>query len=182
MTAWLVVAGSTLQVVGVCFAALGIHEVRKSWTDRPGISGTLKRRAKTVGRWVRGKLARTFPSLGEHVTVYPGTANATFSVSAKDIGKVSPPPVPADPAGRVGWLIDRVQELWERTDRTSAASEGLAAAWETDRQQMTDEFARLKADVRSKLSELAGGGLRLQAWGVGLLLLGILLTMLGALL
>jgi spore maturation protein SpmB len=40
MTAWLVVAGSTLQVVGVCFAALGIHQVRKSWTDRPGISGT----------------------------------------------------------------------------------------------------------------------------------------------
>ena len=112
MTAWLIVTGSAFQIVGVCFAALGIHEVRKSWTDLPGIGGTLKRRAKAVSRWVRGKLARIFPSLGEHITVYPGTANATFSVSAKDIGKVSPPPIPADPAGRVTWLLDRVQEAF----------------------------------------------------------------------
>jgi hypothetical protein len=182
MTAWLVIAGSTFQVVGVCFAALGIHEVRKSWTDLPGISGTVRRRAKIVGRWGRGKLARIFPSLGEHIKVHPGTANATVSVSGRAIGKVSPPQVPADPAGRLTWLVDRVQELWERTDRTSAAGEGLAEARKTDRQQMADEFDRLKADFRSNLSELAGGGLHLQAWGVSLLLLGILLTMLGALL
>jgi hypothetical protein len=182
VTPWLIITGSALQVVGVCFAALGIHEVRKSWTDLPGIGGTVKRRAKSVGGWGRGKLARIFPSLGEHVTVHPGTANVTTSVSVQAIGKVLPPPVPADPAGRITWLLDRVQELWEGTDRTSAAVEGLAAARETDRQQMADEFDRLKADVRSKLSELAGGGLHLQAWGVSLLLLGIVLTTLGALL
>jgi hypothetical protein len=105
-----------------------------------------------------------------------------MSLSLKAMGKVSPPPVPADPAGRVAWLIDRIQELWERTDRTSAAIEAFAAARETDKQQIADEFDRLKADFRSELSELAGGGLHLQAWGVTLLLLGILLTMLGALL
>jgi hypothetical protein len=79
------------------------------------------------------------------------------------------------------WLLDRVQELWKRSEGTSAAIEDLATAQESDRQQMADEFDRLKTELRSKLSELAGGGLHLQAWGVGLLLLGILLTMLGTL-
>jgi len=182
VTVWLIVTGSAFQGVGVCFAAWGIHEVRKSWTDLPGIGGTVKRRAKTVARWGRGKLACTFPFLGEHITADLGTVNLDMSLSLKAMGKVSPPPVPADPAGRVAWLIDRIQELWERTDRTSAAIEAFAAARETDKQQIADEFDRLKADFRSELSELAGGGLHLQAWGVTLLLLGILLTMLGALL
>jgi hypothetical protein len=181
MTAWLVIAGSTFQIVGVCFAALGIHEVRKSWTDLPGIVGTVKRRTKTMGRWGRGKLARIFPSLGEHITAHPGAAGATASASGKAVGKVTPPPVPADLVGRVMWLLDRVQELWKRSEGTSAAIEDLATAQESDRQQMADEFDRLKTELRSKLSELAGGGLHLQAWGVGLLLLGILLTMLGTL-
>ena len=182
MTVWLIVTGSAFQVAGVCSAALGIHEVRKSWTDLPGIGGTVKQRAKTVGRWGRTKLVRILPSLGGQITADLGTAKVDMSLSVKAIGKVTPPPVPADPSGRVMWMIDRVQELWERTDRTSAAVEAFAEARETDRQQMADEFDRLKADFRSKLSELAGGGLHLQAWGVTLLLLGILLTMLGALL
>ncbi len=182
MTAWLIVTGSALQIGGVCFAAFGIHEVRKSWTDLPGIGGTVRRRAKTMGRWGRGKLVRVFPSLGEHITAHPGTGNVGVSLSGRAIGKVTLPPVPADPAGRIMWLIHWVQELWERTDRELAANEDLAAARETDRQQIADEFDSLKKDLRSELSKLAAGGLRLQAWGVGLLLLGILLTMLGALL
>ena len=182
MTAWLIVTGSALQIVGVCFAALGIHEVRKSWTDLPGIGGTVRRRAKTMGRWGRGKLARVFPSLGEHITALAGTASASSSAWGVANGKVTLPPVPADPAGRIMWLIHWVQELWERTDRAFAGNEDLAAARETDRQQIADEFDSLKKDLRSELSKLAAGGLRLQAWGVGLLLLGILLTMLGALL
>ena len=163
MTAWLIVTGSALQIGGVCFATFGIHEVRKSWTDLPGIGGTVRRTRQDNGQVGRGKLARVFPSLGEHITARPGTGNVGVSLSGRAIGKVTLPPVPADPAGRDSVAHSLIQ-LWEKTNRALAANEDLAAARETDRQQIADEFDSLKKDLRSELSKLAAGGLRLQAW------------------
>jgi hypothetical protein len=180
MTEGLVVVGGILQVAGIACAAWGIREVRKNWTDLPGIKSRVERRIEIVRTWVRHQLAHVFPSLRRDVTVH-ATGATVFGYSASGTPTVSPPPVPEDLSERAEWLVARVRELWESADRASADHAELTEALAVDRQRLADEVGRLEAGLRSKLSDLAGGGLRLQTWGVIFLILGTALTILGAL-
>jgi hypothetical protein len=184
-------AGESLLIVGILLAAKGISDVRREWTGLPGIWGTAKQKAHLVraratslmwagwNRIVRwGWLAKrlNLRSHGRSVVAVSGAATATASASAAADVIWGPPTVTGTTEERLAWLEGhmvsagaRLRELdvWrqhESADRKAAAAEErLARAAEDQR-------------IREDMADLAGGGLRLQAWGVVCLLAGTIMT------
>jgi hypothetical protein len=180
--------GELLLVLGILLAAKGISDVRREWTGLPGFWGATKQKAQVVraraaslmwAAWNRivkwAWLAKPL-HLRPHergITAVGGVAMAKASVSATAEVLWGPPPVTGTIEDRLAWLEghmvsagERLRELdvWrqhEVADRRAAAEEERAAR---------------AADIREDMADLAGGGLRLQAWGVACLLAGTVMT------
>ena len=182
-------AGEALLVAGIILAAKGISDVRREWTSRPGILGSA---AKTWGRastlfW-RGwnKAVERWPRLAGwlrlhiHLTLVPdgdrGQLDDSQHVSTGFRSEWYTQPSGGTPEERLAWLEARIAR--------AGADIGTLYTWHhqevRDRQAATEgERAAREAEdrrVRQDLADLAGGGLRLQAWGVVCLLAGTVLT------
>jgi hypothetical protein len=184
-------AGEVLLVVGILLAAVGISDVRSEWTELPGIRGRAVQAARAVqaraasfvwARWnrlvERNWLARRL-GLHPHRKDVTGSALITlprFSLSAS--GTVAWDEAPPD-----GTIEDRMAWLEKRMQR-AGADIGTLFAWHEqeirDRQAaaMEEQDARMAEDqrIRERMADLAGGGLRLQTWGVVCLLAGTVMT------
>jgi hypothetical protein len=168
--------GELLLVVGILLAAKGISDVRREWTSLPGITGKLR----SCWNWT----LKQVPLIVRVLHLRPFTKQMTVSVNIA--AKVLPsrldwedwgaPPSSASQEERLAWLEKRLLSAEEKISGLDSLlyQESVllrSASWE-------ERVARERAikDVREGLADLAGGGLRLQAWGVVCLLVGTALT------
>lgn len=180
--------GELLLIIGIALAAVGISDVRREWTSRPGIRGTAEKIRDRVATflWVHWNRAVERSGwfgqrlhLRTHLTrVHDGDA-AVLGEAAR-VTSAAPPGRP-DATG--GTIEDRVARL-EDHDKTTWEQVESLSTWQREearnRQAATEEeqAARMAEDrrIRERMADLAGGGLRLQAWGVAYLLAGTIMT------
>jgi hypothetical protein len=183
--------GELLLVLGILLAAKGISDVRREWTGLPGFWGIVKQKTQPfriraasfmwaywnqVVKWAW--LAKPL-HLRPHergITAVGGVAMAKASVSATAEVIWGPPPVTGTTEDRLAWLEGHMVSAGERLRELDVWRQREVA----DRQAATEEerAARVAEDqrIREDMADLAGGGLRLQAWGVACLLAGTVMT------
>lgn len=175
--------GLALQILGVGLAAYGIRQVRVEWTELLGIIGTststTRRVAAAVKRRVEQTTRRFLAWVGrpQHVTIQGEAAiSAELALSGTLTLQLEQPPAGATLEQRVEWLERRVRTAFEhaentrqRLDEEAKARADAVAAEAAARAEHTEQ-------VQRSIGRLAGGGLRLQAWGVACLLVGITLA------
>jgi hypothetical protein len=180
--------GELLLILGILLAAKGISDVRREWTMRPGIWGyveNVRGRAASMlwARWnrvVRWTWLARHLHLRAHGKVVSGQAvlsgEGTMTVSATAHVSFNAAPANATTEERLAWLETRIVEAGRQLGTLNTWHEQEVR----DRQAATQEerAARMAEDqrIRDRMADLAGGGLRLQAWGVVCLLLGTILT------
>lgn len=189
-------SGVGLLIVGVLLAAKGISDVRRQWTQQPGIWKSAVVRAERAGskcaelfwlgwnrlveklpavaRSLRWRVHQT-PKLSSDVSV--GASLATGVITAA--------------SGRVRTTGGTAEERIERLEKRLAALEDEHYAFraqydkdfrvrqaelERERAERTAEDERLNKRLQEKLADAVGGGLHLQTWGVVCLLAGTILT------
>jgi hypothetical protein len=186
-------AGEILLIIGIALAAVGISDVRREWTRLPGIRGHLQQATqntqaraasfmwagwnRAVGKWPR--LAKWL-HLRAHTKTVSGSAqlSGTAHVSISATGKVTIGPPPADRTDkeRLAWLEAHMMQVLEQIDSMNERHEREVRTIKdaTDEEQA----ARMAEDqrIRERMANLAGGGLKLQAWGVACLLAGTVMT------
>lgn len=176
--------GLALQLAGVVLAAIGISDVRREWTARPGIIGITRAWLQQAGRRVQQvwQVAITNPIrrwLGKPPKVISVSTSATLLWHTAAGGRASMT-IPAPQGGtleeRVTWLEEHVHVAFQHaenvrqrlTDEVTSRTEAIKAE-QAARAEHADE-------VRRSIGRLAGGGLRLQAWGVLAILAGTILA------
>lgn len=167
--------GWALQVAALSIAAYGITETRKQWApDRPGtvtkVRGSLRRMRETL--LVRLHVRRPTDTLlavddarHDHWAAQAGMARVTYPA----------PPEDATVEDRLAVLEQRIQQLAQRdneltnslAEKDRETSEAIAA----ERAARDGDVARLDQGMR----DLAAGGLRLEAFALFLLVVGITL-------
>lgn len=152
--------------------------MRRGWTDLPGLQGTMATRVRIACSWLTHKWNRLLR--GPSTTVALGSTVASAAGIPSAPLNVAPPPVPSDVTEQIAWLVDQVQELQRQVDRRTSDNADLVRARDSDHKRFTEEIARLESESRARVADLAGGGLRLQAWGVFFLLAGTACVMLGS--
>jgi len=180
-------AGEALLLVGILLAALGISEVRREWTLLPGFWGTMKQKVQVTQTrvasflWLRWNLAvERWPGLAKrlHMRIHltpkaladSGVALDKMSVSGIGTVDWGPPPAAGVPEERLAWLEARMKEAGEQLRNLYT--------WHWQEVQARQDVAgrernEREADVqgiRDSIATLAGGGLKLQTWGVACLL------------
>jgi hypothetical protein len=182
-------AGEVLLIAGIALAAKGVSDVRREWTSQPGLLGSLAqmrpRASARLWAWWN-KVVERWPDLAERLRVHihqtpitdddsvRGTETHHVTSSVRVEWNVAPSD--GTPEERLAWLEARIADagaqiatldLWhhqEVMERQAATEEEQAARVAEDQR------------IRELMADLAGGGLRLQAWGVACLLLGTLMT------
>jgi hypothetical protein len=184
--------GELLLIIGIALAAVGISDVRREWTRLPGIRGRVQQAAQTiqartassmwslwnraVGKWPR--LAKLLHLRAHGTVVSAGAALAgSAAVTATATGKLTlGAPANATTKERLAWLEAHMVEVLAQIDTLYARHErevrDRQAATEEEREARSAEDQR----IRERMADLAGGGLRLQAWGVACLLAGTVIT------
>jgi len=184
-------AGEVLLLVGITLAAVGISDVRHEWTRLPGIRGRTAQAMREIrtrvaswtwDRWNRfaekNWLARRL-GLPLHIREVTGSGGVTMKkmkVSATGETGWDVAPANATLEERVAWLEKRMQTAGTDIGTLFARHEQEVS----DRQTATrEERAAREAEdqrIRERMADLAGGGLRLQTWGVVCLLAGTVMT------
>lgn len=184
--------GELLLIIGIALAAQGISDVRREWTSRPGIIGHGKQIAQAWrahvasflwARWNRivswGWLAERL-HLRTHLThVRSGDVVISAEAATATAGAL-PSQVAMSGNPTIDERLDQLEGLMReadlqismlRADHGQEVRARQAAAGE-------EEAARMVEDqrIRDDIADLAGGGLKLQAWGVVCLLAGTLMT------
>jgi hypothetical protein len=185
--------GELLLIIGIVLAAKGISDVRREWTQLPGAWGSVRQEALRIGAraasfiWLRWNRAlERWPVLARrlrlrvHVT-HVHAADVVVTLDVANIRFAAPP-------GRVivsgGLTVEtRLDQLDRLMADALAQLDALTASHEReimDRHAGADrERAERTAEaraIRDRVATLAGGGLRLQAWGVACLLAGTIMT------
>ena len=185
-------AGELLLIIGIALAATGISDVRREWTQLPGIRGRLRQAARTVkahaasfmwAGWNRvvqwAWLARRLHLRAHGKVVYGSAALSSASTmtatATVEVGWGVPPANGATEE-RLAWLEDRMVRAGQQIRTLNTWHDQEVR----DRQAATEDerAARMAEDqrIRERMADLAGGGLRLQTWGVACLLAGTLIT------
>jgi hypothetical protein len=184
-------AGEALLIAGIMLAAVGISDVRREWTGLPGIRGRTAQAMRAIraraaswawDRWNRfaekNWLARRL-GLPLHIREVTGSGGVTMKkmqVSATGATGWDVAPANATLEERVAWLEKRMQTAGTDIGTLFARHEQEVS----DRQAATrEERAAREAEdqrIRERMADLAGGGLRLQTWGVVCLLAGTVMT------
>jgi hypothetical protein len=181
-------AGELLLVLGVILAAKGISDVRREWTSRPGIWGRTREVARPrIGlaraRWYRF-VGRSRLAQRLHLHLYRGKPVAgSGSVPMSKMGMtgsgtvgIGSPLTGGTVEERLAWLENRITATWDQvTDLSLSRQQEIKdreAAVEAECAARVAEDERIRGDI----ANYAGGGLRLQTWGVVCLLAGTVLT------
>ena len=179
-------AGELLLISGIVLAAWGISDVRREWTQLPGFWGSIEWKTRAMRAHAATTVWRTWNRFARplHLRLYsksanprpltiPGTTTMRRSSLLNSGWAVRPPGM--DFGERLTWLENHMEDvrqdirtfdMWhhqEVRDR-QAATEKEQAAREAEDQR-----------IRELMADLAGGGLRLQAWGVACLLAGTII-------
>jgi hypothetical protein len=184
-------SGELLLITGIGLAAVGISDVRHEWTRLPGIRGRTAQAMQAIrarvaswawDRWNRFAEQNWFArrlGLPLHIREVTGSGGMTLpkmKVSATAATGWDVAPANATLEERVAWLEKRLQTAGTDIGTLFARHEQEVS----DRQAATREerAARESGDqrIRERMADLAGGGLRLQAWGVACLLAGTIMT------
>lgn len=185
-------AGEALLVAGILLAAVGISDVRSEWTQLPGIRGRARQVAQAIrirvvslmwAGWNRIAqqewLAKRLNLRPHKVDARSGAVSFTLQPMRFDAtGTVDwgPPPAAGTPEERLAWLEERM------TDAGAQLGRLFTGHWHEVRERKADtkeeRAARIAEDqrIRERMANLAGGGLRLQTWGVVCLLAGTVMT------
>jgi hypothetical protein len=182
--------GELLLITGILLAAIGISDVRREWTGLPGIRGRAAQRMRAIQAlfvswaWEQWNRFAERTWFGQWLGLRPRTGEVTASgdiplkkmrVSATAETAWNVPPGNAALEERVAWLENRVQAVGVQIATLNASHEQEVR----DRQAATEEErkARMAEDqrIRERMADLAGGGLRLQTWGVVCLLAGTIM-------
>ncbi len=129
-----------------------------------------------MGKWPR--LAKLLHLRARGKVVSAGAALAgSAAVTATATGELTlGAPANATTKERLAWLEAHMVEVLAQIDILDARHEQEVR----DRQAATQEerVARMAEDqrIRERMADLAGGGLKLQAWGVACLLAGTIIT------
>lgn len=185
--------GELLLVIGIALAAVGISDVRSEWTRLPGIRGRVQQAAQTIqaraisfmwARWNRAvgkwpRLARRLHLRAHGTVVSAGVAmarGAALAVTATGEVTLGVPPANGTIKERLAWLEDRMVKAGEQIAILDAQHEQEVRVWQAATEG--ERVARMAEDqrIRDSIANLAGGGLRLQAWGVVCLLAGTVIT------
>jgi len=185
--------GELLLIIGIALAAKGISDVRREWTQLPGAWGSARQEALRIrGRaasflWLRWNRAlERWPVLARrlrlrvHVT-HVHLRDVAVALDAANVSIGAPP-------GRV--LVSGDLTLEARLDQLEQlmadALAQLDALTASHKREIMDRHAgadRERAErtaearaIRDRMATLAGGGRRLQAWGVACLLAGTIMT------
>jgi hypothetical protein len=183
--------GELLLIIGILLAAIGISDVRREWTRLPGIRGRAAQGMRTIQAlvvswaWEQWNRFAERTWLGRWLGLRPRRREVTgsgviplkkMSVSATAATTWNVAPGNAALEERVAWLENRMQAVGVQIATLNAWHEQEVR----DRQAATEEErkARMAEDqrIRERMADLAGGGLRLQTWGVVSLLAGTLMT------
>jgi hypothetical protein len=185
--------GELLLIIGIALAAKGISDVRREWTGRLGFWGSIKQKAQAIpiratsllwARWNRA--VEKWPRLAKrlhlriHLT-YRHSVDAMVSAETA-LATAAFPPARVVVSGdltveeRLDQLESQMREAGEQIGTLNARHEQEVRV----RQVVTEEerAARMAEDqrIRERMADLAGGGLKLQAWGVACLLAGTIIT------
>lgn len=177
-------AGLALQLAGVGLAAYGIRKVRIEWTEQLGIVGTS---ATWIGRTL-AVVARRVSHAGQRLLRWLGLLPSNVTIEGSGVLSRE-----RALSGRATVALGEPLTETSIEERLSALERDVRSAFnhaEATRQQLADEAkARTEAlaseqaaraehaeQIRQSIGRLAGGGLRLQAWGVACLLVGITLA------
>jgi len=185
-------AGEMLLIIGIGLAARGISDVRREWTRRPGAWGTITQQVHLIRghsasflwlMWNRAveKLPRIAVLLRLRVhQTHKHLGDAGASAEAATVS-ASAPPGSAEMSGgnvesRVARLEARMAEVSRQFAAIDARFEQEVRHWQDATQE--ERAARIAEDrrIRERMADLAGGGLKLQAWGVACLLTGTVMT------
>jgi len=175
--------GFVLQLVGVTLAALGISDVRREWTpERLGLIGGIANAVRglvaassdTATR-VRAWYLRRFRG---HATIMGRTAHdsaQTHESASVEVRYAQPPPGASDSV-KVDWLMNRVNMLLDEMQKHAGQIRAERVAREAAINSTLQAVDKARREAQASVADLAGGGLRLQAWGVACLLVGITLA------
>ena len=175
-------AGFAFELAGLLLAAKGIGDVRREWTQLPGIWGHTKALAtRFVGALIRKFWAawnRLAPRIGlpphrKDVSVSGGVA-VGIGVSGSATVLRAPPPTAGTVEERLAWLEERLTQtrksVDEMRDQFQLEADARKSGDDAERAAWSEAVAR----TRERLSDLAAGGLRLQTLGVVLLFIGLI--------
>lgn len=171
-------AGAVLLVAGIVLAARGISDVRREWTTRPGWVAVTRTRFWLAWNWFARSSAMRVLRVPQHQFA-PVQISATSAIRLNAQAVLTAtwvPPAGASYKARIEWLEERMTQASERFNEVEAAQRketGDSAAG-LQREQAARESAI--AEVKKNVVDLAGGGLRLQAWSVACLIAGTILT------
>jgi hypothetical protein len=178
--------GVTLLIIGILLAAKGISDVRREWTQLPGIWGHVRQLAQGAStrtaaliwkgwNWVVRQTWLAKLHLRPHersVTARADVAMAKASISGTAAVTWGPPPVTGTTEERLAWLENHMADARQQLRTLHALHAQQVAATDEERAVRVAEDQH----IRERMADLAGGGLRLQAWGVVCLLAGTLMT------
>ncbi len=185
--------GELLLIIGISLAAKGISDVRREWTGRPGIwtraqQITQLARARAASfLWLRwNRAVEKSPRLAKwlRMRIHPTHRQSADAMAFAEVaeGRAIVPPVQVVVAESltVEERLDKLESLMKEAKQQIAI---LNAGHEQEvkvRQAAMDQeqATRIAEDqsTRDSIANLAGGGLRLQAWGVVCLLAGSIMT------
>jgi hypothetical protein len=185
-------AGELLLVLGVLLAAKGIRDVRREWTRLPGITKSADLKLEIVSDravsflWLSwNRRVQKWPRLAErlHLRIHKTHkhSNDVVVLSGSASVKVEAPPprvriTGGDTDHRFAQLEKRMAELEDEVSLLDAWRTKEIEARRAETAQERAERAVEDERIRKEMADLAGGGLRLQAWGVVCLLVGTILT------
>lgn len=184
--------GELLLLIGILLAAKGISDVRREWTGRPGIWRSIKQKAQSIRvraaafLWARWNQVVQWDWLAKRLHLRPHSKSAQVMATAVAgttfMGTATAEVVWGAPAAggtieeRLAWLESHMADTGQQL-RTMHAWRRQEVS---ERQAATDQerVERMAGDqrIRERMADLAGGGLKLQAWGVACLLAGTLMT------
>lgn len=170
--------GTGLQLAGILAAARGIQAVRREWTANPGVVGATRRAVFRAASWTAAGGADTWRYVRVRFlrgtqTIYAKGIDASVATDSTITVKVTY----AQPSAgaEIEWLMTRVNQLLTTTQTLSNDFHAERRARETGDNTTVQALSDTEQDIRRRIADLAGGGLKLQAWGVVTLLIGVTL-------
>lgn len=185
--------GELLLLLGVSLAAKGISDVRSEWTEFAGFWGSARQKVLSIRAragsvlWLRWNRAlERWPMLAGrlrlriHQTPVHDADVAVFGETATVKAAALPGRILLSGNLTVEARLDQMERLMadalEQLDTLSAAHEQEIRNRQTAADRERAERTTEAQAIRGSVANLAGGGLRLQAWGVACLLAGTLMT------
>ena len=181
MSATLILLGTVLQILGVASLGVGIRNVRRDFNFGPGLVGAVVQKGRRFNRWVDVARKHLFKSNSQPESDTVEGAGALHMGGLAVAVHIPAPFPPDDQALQIAWLKSRIDTLQESTKVVEQRVKALDNGTESDRAENKSAHTQIVDNFNERIRTFATGGLRLQTWGVALLLVGLVLSCIGAL-